>query len=284
MITFRGGWLPHPADLPEPRFDAALRTAVTPPASADWYSAVPIVGMHANNLWGDCVEASLANIIQGETWYGQGNEVIVDDPAVIAAYSAITGFNPNAGGPGSNPTDNGTNIADGLAYLKATGMAGHNIAAYGRVGVSDHARVMTCAAEFGYASIGINLPNSAVDQFNSVQVWDVVKSDGGSDGGHCTAMCGYTPVGPVAWTWGRPQQMTWSFWDAYVEECWPVVSHDWISAASGKDPDGVDLVTLGAEFQSVTGQNPFRPVHRYRHWWDWFLSLPGRLGEQPPGF
>jgi hypothetical protein len=74
---------------------------------------------------------------------------------------------------------------------------------------------------------------------------------------NCICMCGYNATGPVAWTWGKAQQLTWAFWDTYVSEAWPVVSHDWVSAASGKDPEGVDLVTLGAEFQSSVGQNPF---------------------------
>lgn len=263
MVTFRAGWLPTPPELPRPRFDAALRPRAVP-ASVDFYSAVSTIGFHLNDTWGDCTCACDANIVQGETSYGQGAEVVVPDSEVLAEYET-TGFDPNAGPPGSNPTDQGWTVAAALAYLQATGLAGHKIAAYGQLqNLADHNSVMVCVAEFGYLSIGINLPNSAMSQFNSgppagqqYPVWDVVANDGGIDGGHCVCVCGYNATGPLLWTWGSVVQMTWAFWDKYVEEAWPVVSNDWVNAASGKDPEGVDLVTLGAEFQAVTGQNPF---------------------------
>lgn len=205
----------------------------------------------------NCTCACDANIVQGITCYGQGSEVVVPDSVVLQAYEQ-SGFNPNAGPPGSNPTDQGWMVSDALALLKNSGMSGHRIAGYGQLAsVKDHTAVMTCAAEFGYLSIGINLPQSAMDAVNAGRlVWDV-EGDGTIIGGHCTCVCGYTATGPVVWTWGLLVQVTWSFWDTYVEEAWPVVSQDWVSAASGKDPEGVDLVTLGAEFAAVTGQNPF---------------------------
>jgi hypothetical protein len=256
VVTFRHGWNPTPRELPRPRFDAAL-LAVAPPPSVDFYSAVPAVGLHLNDQWGCCTCAGDANIIQGVTAYGQGTETVVPDSAVLQAYEQ-SGFNPAAGPPGRNPTDQGWLITDALQFLKYTGMAGHRIAAYGQLGaLGNHNAVMVCSAEFGYLSLGIYLPASAMDQFNAGHAWDVVARDGGILGGHCICMCGYNATGPVAWTWGKAQQLTWAFWDTYVSEAWPVVSHDWVSAASGKDPEGVDLVTLGAEFQSSVGQNPF---------------------------
>ncbi len=256
MVTFRHGWNPTPRELPRPRFDTALR-AVVPPAASDWYSQVPSVGMHLNDQWGDCTLASDANIVQGITFFGQGTETVVPDAVVLQAYEQ-SGFNPNAGPPGSNPTDQGWMVSSALALLKSQGMSGHQIAAYGQLAnIADHNSVMTCTAEFGYASCGISLPQSAMDQFNAGHAWDVVASDGGILGGHCTCMCGYTATGPVVWTWGRAQQVTWAFFDRYFAEVWPVVAREWVSAASGTDPEGVDLAVLGAEFQSAVGQNPF---------------------------
>jgi hypothetical protein len=256
LVTFRHGWNPTPPELPRPRFDTALR-AVVPPASADFYSRVPVVGLHLNDQWGDCTCACDANLVQGITFYGQGTETVVPDQVVEQAYEQ-SGFNPNAGPPGSNPTDQGWLVSSALALLKNTGMCGCQIAAYGQLAsLADHSQVMVCAAEFGYMSLGLTVYQADMDQFNAGQTWDAAGNAGPLLGGHCICLCGYNSLGPVAWTWGRAQQMTWAFWDARVQEAWPVVSRDWVNAATGTDPEGVDLAVLGTEFQAVTGQNPF---------------------------
>lgn len=261
--NFRPGWSPTPESVPRPRLDAVLRpAAVTLPESVDYFSRVGSVGMHLNDRWGCCTCSGDANIIQGITAYGQGSEVVVPDDDVLTAYEQ-SGFNPNAGPPGENPTDNGWTCGDALAYLKYTGMAGHKIAAYGQVGYTDHAKVMLCLDEFGYGSVGVNLPQSALDQFSqgeqagAVPVWSVSGSSV-IVGGHCIVACGYTQTGPVIWTWGAHVQVTWQWWDTYVSEFWPVISEDWVNAASLVDPLGVDRDALVAEWEQAVGQNPFR--------------------------
>ena len=75
---------------------------------------------------------------------------------------------------------------------------------------------------------------------------------------NCVIVCGYDATYLRVFTWGTVQKMSYTFWDKYVEEAWPVVSQDWVSAAKGTDPAGVDLATLGQQFASVTGQpSPF---------------------------
>jgi hypothetical protein len=220
--------------------------------------------MHLNDQWGCCTCSGDANIIQGITTYGLGVEAVVPDSDVLKAYEK-SGFNPNDGPPGENPTDQGWTCADALAYLKKTGMAGHKIAAYGQVGYTDHAKMQLCLYEFGYASFGVNLPQSAEDQFNAggqsgkMAEWTVTRSGSNIIGGHCIIACGYTPTGPVIWTWGSPVQLTWAWVDTYVAECWPVISQDWLNATSEKDPAGVNKAALASEWESAVGQNPFRP-------------------------
>lgn len=261
--TFRGGWQPTPEDVPRPRFDSALHPeAVTLPQSVDYFSQVTTVGMHLNDQWGCCTCSGCANIVQGITTYGLGKEVVVPDADVLKEYEKA-GFNPNDGPPGNNPTDQGWTCADALAYLKHTGLAGHKIAAYGQVSYTDHAKVQLVLSQFGYASLGVNLPQSAMDQFNAAEKAGTVAtwSVSGSStiiGGHCIIACGYTPLGPVIWTWGAHVQLTWAWVDTYVAEFWPVVSLDWVDGASKKDPEGVDKAALASEWESAVGQNPFR--------------------------
>jgi papain like protease len=229
--------------------------------------------MHLNDTWGCCTCASLANIVQQQTYFGQKAEIVVPDSSVLAAYEAVGGFNPNAGPPGSNPTDNGATVASAMAYLKKTGMAGHSIAAYGRtdttatgslikiaaygeVDVTATEKLKTAIWEFGCLSVGLDLPNSAVTQFDNGQPWSV-EPDRSLAGGHCVLVVGYDRNGFQLFTWGRLWHMDYEFWSSYGEEAWAPVSTYWVSKASGKDPDGVNLVTLGAEFLAITGQDPF---------------------------
>lgn len=266
--VFRAGWHPTPESVPRPRYDAALRpAAVSLPSSVDYFSKVGTIGFHLNNMWGDCTCAGCANIVQGITTYGLGTEYVVPDADVEAEYEQ-SGFNPNAGPPGENPTDNGWTCADSLAYLKAHGLGGHKIAAYGQAGYTDHAKVQLVIYEFGYGSTGVNLPQSAMDQFNagpgeSGMIEWTVSGNSSIIGGHCICPCGYTPTGPIIWTWNAPVQVSWAWWDTYVGEFWPVVSQEWCNAASQKDPLGVDMAELAQQWESAVGQNPFRPRPRH---------------------
>lgn len=266
QISLYPGWKPTPASRPRLRLESVLNPrAVKLPGTVDHFSAVKSVGMHLNDTWGDCTTAADANIIQGLTTYGQGREVRISDTYVLAAYEA-SGFDPKAGPPGNNPTDQGWTVADSLSYLRKTGMAGRKIALYGQIEPSDTKRVSQAVYEFGYLSIGLNLPKSAVAQFNAGPakgsahpVWSLT-SDRSIDGGHCVCVAGYNSAGPLAWTWGSVVQMTWGFWRTYCEEVWAVVSSDWVSKVTGKDPDGVNVTVLGEEAKELLGTNPFAAV------------------------
>ena len=130
------------------------------------------------------------HIVEQQTALGEGHETIVTDTETLAEYTAVTGFNPDAGPPGSNPTDQGALIQDGLADLRKNGLAGQKIAAFARVTQADRAEVMTALAELGAVSLGVNLPQSAMDQFHAGQPW-TVSGDATILGGHCITAFGY---------------------------------------------------------------------------------------------
>jgi len=235
---------------------AALIEEAAPPA-AD-YSDLPVIGMHLNDTWGDCVIGCIANVAEQQSYYGQGSEVTVPDAACLRAYEVVGHFNPAAGPSGSNPTDNGCLIPDGLSYLKKTGMAGVTIAGYGDVEHIQTGKIRTAIHEFGCVSFGVNLPASAMTQFNNGQAWAYDPSlDNSIEGGHCVLAVGYNSSGFLVLTWGGVVLATYEWWAHFGAEAWPVVSQDWVNKATGKDPEGVNLVTLGTEFRAETGHNPF---------------------------
>ena len=246
-----------PEDPSKPRLTLAphLRAAAPVPVSVDWYSRVQAWGVLGNQDWGDCVFAGNGHIIEQQTALGEGLETIVTDAEALAEYSAVTGFNPNAGPPGSNPTDQGALIQDGLADLRKNGLAGQKIAAFARVTQTDQAEVKTALAELGAVSLGVNFPQSAMDQFDAGQPW-TVSGDATILGGHCIIAFGYDAQYVHVVSWGKVVPATWEWLAAYCEEAWAVVSAEW--AGKGRDPEGVDLAGLGAEFAALTGDpNPF---------------------------
>lgn len=258
-VTFRPGRRPPIPTKPRMKLRPYTRAAAAPPPAVDWYSGIADFPMYGNDSWGDCVEAEQGHHEQVFSFYGSHKLVTVPDQAVIDAYSEIAGFDPNAGPPGQNPTDQGTLIQDAMSWWRKTGIGGHKIAAFAEVEVSDMTEVKTALAAFGPLSIGMNFPASAMDQFDSGQAWDVVRHTT-MEGGHCVALVGYDSHYLYVVTWGAVQKMTPAFWAKYVEEAWAPISQEWVDASTGLDPAGVDLVGLGEEFTSLTGEpSPFRP-------------------------
>lgn len=251
-MTYKLGRLPN--DPAKPRLRLALKDgAPPPPAAIDWHSGVASWGMLGNDAYGDCVFAANGHIVEQQTALGGGLETVVTTDETLAEYSRVTGFSP------ADPaTDQGAMVQDGLNDLRKAGLAGRTIAAFAEVSPHDLVTVQSAVADLGAVSIGINLPASAMSQFHAGQPWDAVANDGGILGGHCVLLVGYDAAHLYVVTWGKVQPMTHAFWNAYVEECWPIVDRDWVSALSGLDPARVDLATLGEEFAALTGApNPF---------------------------
>ena len=46
--------------------------------------------------------------------------------------------------------------------------------------------------------------------------------------------------------------MTWTFWDAYCDEAYAVLSKDWINQASDLAPNRFDLATLQKDLSALT--------------------------------
>lgn len=264
-IEFRGGRLPLKPEIEAPRLKIgpALTHAALPPAPAivDWLSEIPSWPMNGNADWGCCVEAEIAHTIQAITSYGQGSMVQISLIDVLAAYSAITGFDPSAGPPGRNPTDRGTVMQEAFSYWRRIGVGGHKILAFALVDHTNAAEVEEVMNLFGHLSWGLNFPRSAMVQFNRGEPWGIVDDDGGIEGRHAINV-GYDDLskGLRGVTWERVQDITPAFWNRYGEELWVPISQEWINE-NGLSPSGLDLTVLGKAFTKLTGEpSPFTPT------------------------
>ncbi len=225
-----------------------LSPAVLPvlPDQEDWSGKVPAWGMMKNDTIGDCTCAAAGHLI--EEWTSNvGQEVVPLDDDIVAAYSAITGYDPQTGN-----NDNGAAELDVLNYWRQTGIAGRKIDAYVALEPGNHEHVRAAVYIFGGCYIGVQLPISAQKQ----QVWSVPpggpQGDGtpGSWGGHAVPVVAYDALGLTVVTWGMLLRMTWGFWDAYCDESYAVLSEDFLDqnkvAASG-----IDLQSLQADLNAI---------------------------------
>lgn len=237
-------------------------TSYTPPATLDRYSAVDAStwGMDGNDTVGDCTCADVDHEIKADQVAAGNTEVASTADEVLAVYSAITGYDPAQTQPdGSNPTDQGAEIQDVRAYWQKNGVTlggtVHKILLFAEVDRTGNL-IKWCLDQFGAIGLGVNLPDSAMDQFHAGKPWTVVKGSA-IDGGHAIALVGYDDNYWYVVTWGQVQKVALDWFNEYVEEAWVVLTEDFVNAHSGEDALGGTLYALGQQFAVVTGKaNP----------------------------
>lgn len=244
-----------------PRLSSLIgRPAMLPPVplTQNWFSEVTNWPMMENQNWGDCAFASIGHMRQSWTQYSCGKQSVMTDQMVLAAYSAVTGFDPD-----DPNTDQGAVLTDVLAYWMNRGFAvepgkQERILGYCAVNPSNVMNVARTINIFGSAYVGLNLPIAWQD----AEVWDVPPGgkplrgdwEPGSWGGHCVPLMGYngTNAGDsiTIITWGATKHMTWRAWVAYADECYGVLDRDWLEE-SGNAPQGFSFEQLEADMSAL---------------------------------
>lgn len=220
-----------------------------PPAPAQYAYGTDIGvnswGMMDNDKIGDCTCAAAGHLIM-EWTDDNGAMITPTDDQIIAAYSAITGYDPKTG-----QNDNGANELKVLSYWRKKGIAGHQIMAYAALEPKNHDHVMQGVYLFGGCYIGVQLPISAQTQ----EIWSVPPGGAtgngavGSWGGHAVPVVGYDNQGLTVITWGATKRMTWSFWDTYCDESYAIISTDFVSSKTSKN--GFNLAALQQDLNAI---------------------------------
>lgn len=181
----------------------------------------PNWNMLANDKIGDCVWAAFPHVTM--LWRRESGAPVASftDQTATADYAAATGYDP------SDPsTDQGTDLAAAMAWWRKTGItddAGkkHAIDAYASVSLN---QAPLAAYLCGALVAGVQLPGSAMDQFNAGQPWTSVP---GSmiEGGHCVPVIGRNRLGLwLVVTWGRIQGVADEFFQRYMDEAYAPMS------------------------------------------------------------
>lgn len=274
-----GHVLPNDPTKPRVVLKRHPSVALAPPASADWYSAVPATswGMLGNSTAGDCTLASEGHTIDQVVYFGQGNEAApITTAEAIAAYTALTGYNPSTGA-----NDDGCTLQEVLEYAQKTGLGGFKPAAFAEIDISDTAVIQQAVASFGSCYAALGIPAIFLTQFDAGKPWDVptTRAGGKIEGGHAVPIVGYTADSTGAlkyWvviTWSAVQLVTPAAFTQYFSEAWTQVFDQWLES-SGVTPSGLDGAEANAQYQALTGStaSPF-PV----------TPTPPAPGPTPPG-
>lgn len=237
-----------------------------PPESCDWTQGVTEFGMMLNGPndfgngvpsdgLGDCTCAAIGHGVQIARLNSPSGIVTPPDLVIERLYEGACGYVQ-----GNPLTDQGGVIIDVLNYVRKnapwlkkkrhTGV-GHKhpyqLLAYADPNPNNTEHVKQAIATFGIVDIGLQLPNTAQEQVGGV--WDVVgnpstdpNSAPGSWGGHSVIVCAYTPTTLTCITWGALQQMTWNFWNTYVDESHALLFRAWAEKLAVQSPETLEQI------------------------------------------
>lgn len=198
---------------------------------------------------GDCTCAGSDHEIM--LWTTEGSTIAQFSGAnTISDYSAITGYDPQTG-----ENDNGAQVRDVLSYRQQTGMIDakgkrHKIGAYLQLDQTNLNEVFEACYLFSAVGIGIEVPDSAMDQFNRGEPWTVVKG-AQIEGGHYILIVGYDKNYIYVVTWGQVQKMDYKFFAKYCDEAWAILSVEFINSR-GVSPEGFNLPQLQTDLNQIT--------------------------------
>jgi hypothetical protein len=257
-----------PKQAPALKF-ARLFTGKVPahPAAADYLARLAAWEMRGNDVAGDCVAVTWANVRRLLTFI-HGAEYYPTQDEVWAVYKTQNpGFDPNGtaetNGPGSSH-DNGMDIQTLLEYLvKHGGPDGKKAVAFAKVDPSSPAEVKAAIAIFGFVWTGIVVQDANMTDFDNGKPWDYHRSSP-DDGGHSVITGGYGAAGPGLLggderfiTWAEETSFTDAYWRRKVEEAWVVIFPEHLTHPAFLA--GVDLAALAADYTALTGK-PFPAV------------------------
>lgn len=220
----------------------------TPPASFGHDNLVKSFPMFGNDQYGDCVWAGAGH--ETQIWTAEGGApATFSNSGILAAYSAVTGFNRN-----DPNTDQGTDMQAAASYRRKTGILDshrrrHKVGAYVALTPGDLNQLYTAMWLFGAVGIGIEFPAFAMDDFNNRQPWDVSHHNTKIEGGHYIPVVGHHGLISVV-TWGREIGMTEAFYQRYNDETIAYLSPEMLTG--GVSLEGFNLAALQADLAAVT--------------------------------
>lgn len=224
------------------------------PAIPDFFGHEDLVenidlGMLGNDTAGDCVWAGGGH--ETMIFSGMGGNPIVEfsEESVLSDYTAVTGYDPNI-----PSTDNGTDMQAAAAYRQKVGLLDangvrHKISAYLALTPGDIGQHMIALYLFGAVGIGILFSQTAMDQFNEGETWDIIN-DSPTIGGHYVPLVARRETNAIkAISWAKIQSMSARFFQNKNDESLVYLSPEIFK--NQKSPELFDYDHLLADLQNL---------------------------------
>jgi hypothetical protein len=196
---------------------------------------------------GDCVVAGMAHSVTiANFWEGGVTNPVPSANTVVETYCQLLGCTPEALFTDPDDYDAGLDMANSHAAWHTSGLFGVKLGAYAPVDCTNVADIKTALYLCGGLNIGIQVPQSAEEQFPHEWTWVP-----GSPilGGHDVFLTGYTADYVALVTWGRLIQCTWEFLLNTIDEAWALVSAQ--AVKHGKGPTGLLVGKLEADLRQL---------------------------------
>ena len=254
--TRRLGKLPARHDARISTLDSKRDLLPEPPLFSNWYADISEVPMLGNDYWGDCVPCTVCHWHEQAWAYTHPNEFrrYATTAEALAIYSDVTGFDPKAGPPDSNPTDKGTYVLgpggmiehwvrNGVTVFGET----HKLTSAASVNIKDLTQIRQAIWLYGSLMVGASLTQSDI---NSDFLWR--RQTSSHIGGHEFLVVGYEQIAGEIYfdvvTWDGKRRMHQDWWMSAVDEAL-VVFNDLFFDARGLDAAGISKETLAASLQ-----------------------------------
>lgn len=213
--------------------------------------------MLGNDTVGDCAICGPLHAIM--LWNAEANKTVnVDTDCAIANYSAITGYDPsqdqtNPDGTVSNPTDQGTDVAEMAEYWRQTGFADadgnrHQIGAYVALTPGDLTELWVALKYFDGVGIGVQFPEQWMDAFRTGQPWGTLAQPN-IQGGHYICGVGRKDGNATVISWGKPVELTVGGYQQFNDETLALISTE--KLVNGVDLEGLNWAQLQADIQQL---------------------------------
>lgn len=216
-------------------------TAVTPPATVDFYSKVTSWPMMGNDVHGDCTCAAAGHMIEEWTTYASA-PVVLPDATILAFYNVVDGG-----------VDDGADMLTVLNTWRQQGIGGHKIDSFVELGTGSINEIQQAVYLFGNAYLGIELPDTG-----EYGPWTVTYGPPDPNNGHCVPVVGYDAENVYVVSWGSLMAMSYAFVEEYCDEAYAVLSPDWIEQ-SNVAPSGFNLAQLQTDLTTITQNAPPNP-------------------------
>lgn len=230
------------------KFKSILNEPILPPLPEEWEfkNQFPKFDLEPK-VWGNLHKGNcvvVASYAQQRAFevIEQGKIIDVDENQLIKFYDKLSPYNMGLYMLDYNKVwrNDGLPIGYGKKLLCMKRPLVHKIDAFARINTKSMNELKYAMFLVG-CNIGVCMPDSYVEQFNTNQPWDDVDSPSNPQNGHAMMPGGWRKINGIEYvmlgTWGRWQPATWGWVLKHSDEAWAMIDsiNDWLGDQSPLD-------------------------------------------------